>query len=153
MHLECRLLADGVAAAEFFNHWVPAPKLSDVMGRLHAALVRLARDLTKRWHTARAEQPSSAQFHKSLQPAGIVGVIDGKTRKRPERHLTGPCLDPKRYRRRHGLPVDDLSVAPATPSSAPPSPRRWGRDRQARGRDRGQAGAARPSDPFRAVAA
>lgn len=98
-----------IVAAYVANNNVPVPSLPDLIGQVHAALHRAA-------GTAEPEPEPlnpAVPVKKSVTPAWIVCLEDGKRFKSLKRHLrTSHGLSPEEYRARWGLPNDYPMVAP-----------------------------------------
>lgn len=59
------------------------------------------------------ERMTASQIRQSIQPAGLVSFLDGRTYKTLKRHLTKHGFTPDSYRARFGLPADYPMVAPS----------------------------------------
>ena len=123
-------LAGEIVAAYVSHNPVPPAELPTLITKVHSIVSYLSIA-----HTSAApavagavniDKPTIAQIRKSVRHNGIASFIDGKTYKTLKRHLSAHGLDVHSYRELYGLPADYPMVARATPSSAPPSPRRSG---------------------------
>jgi predicted transcriptional regulator len=108
-HAHVVRVADLVSAYVSRNA-VPPGDLAGVVTAMHRALAALpgqplpapAPDI---------DRPSAHAIRQSVQPAGLVSFLDGKSYKTLKRHLSKHGLDPESYRERFGLPADYPMVA------------------------------------------
>ncbi len=56
---------------------------------------------------------SASEIRQSIQAAGLVSFLDGRTYKTLKRHLTKHGFTPDSYRERFSLPADYPMVAPS----------------------------------------
>ena len=99
-----------IVAAHVANNQIDTADLPELIRRVHAALASVAGG----GGTAAANRPEPAvPVKKSVTPAFIVCLEDGKKLKMLKRHLrTAYGLTPEQYRERWGLPADYPMVAP-----------------------------------------
>jgi len=62
---------------------------------------------------SKREKVSTSEIRQSIQSAGLVSFLDGKTYKTLKRHLKKHGFTPDTYRTRFGLPADYPMVAPS----------------------------------------
>lgn len=106
-------LAAEIAAAYVSNNSVRPTDLPQLIGDIHAALVRLSPAAA----AAKAElvrQSPSVPIKKSVENDAIVCLEDGQRFKSLKRHLrTAHNLSPDQYRQKWDLPHNYPMVAPA----------------------------------------
>ena len=100
-----------IAAAYMTNSRVPASDIAGLLHAVHSALVTLGQPTD-------AEAPAmltpAVPIRKSVTPAYIVCLEDGRRLKMLKRHLRSTYgMTPDDYRTRWGLPHDYPMVAPA----------------------------------------
>lgn len=112
------LLSDGekslertvsIVTAYVANNRVPASGLADLVASVHAALGKLGQV------TAQSEQQSlqpPVSVKKSVTPAYLISMEDGRQYKTLRKHLTGRGMTPEQYRQKWNLPADYPMVAP-----------------------------------------
>lgn len=103
-------LAADIVSAYVSNNVVTTVELSEMIGEVHGALVRVAGGAD----AAPAEPPKPAiPVKKSVTPDFIICLEDGKKFKSLKRHLrTQYNMTPQHYREKWSLPVDYPMVAP-----------------------------------------
>ena len=106
---ELLALTAEIVAAHVANNQIDSAELPDLIRKVHAALAGVAGG-----GAAAASRPEPAvPVKKSITPAFIVCLEDGKKLKMLKRHLrTSYGLTPEQYRERWGLPADYPMVAP-----------------------------------------
>lgn len=112
------LLSDGeeslertvsIVTAYVANNQVPAAGLADLVASVHAALGKLGQV------TAQSEQQAlqpPVSVKKSVTPAYLISMEDGRQYKTLRKHLTGRGMTPEQYRQKWNLPADYPMVAP-----------------------------------------
>ncbi|MGQ4272443.1 MucR family transcriptional regulator [Terrihabitans sp. B22-R8] len=103
-------LAADIVSAYVSNNSVTTSDLPQLIGDVHAALLRLTNGVTE----LPSEAPKPAvPVRKSITPDYIICLEDGKKFKSLKRHLrTQYDLTPEEYREKWGLPADYPMVAP-----------------------------------------
>jgi predicted transcriptional regulator len=103
-------LAVEIVSAFVSNNSVATSDLPQLIGDVHAALVRINGGVVE----GPAEAPKPAvPVRKSITPDYIICLEDGKKFKSLKRHLrTQYDLTPEEYREKWGLPADYPMVAP-----------------------------------------
>jgi predicted transcriptional regulator len=103
-------LAVDIVSAYVSNNSVATSDLPQLIGDVHAALVRITGGVVE----GPAEAPKPAvPVRKSITPDYIICLEDGKKFKSLKRHLrTQYDLTPEEYREKWGLPADYPMVAP-----------------------------------------
>ena len=89
---------------------VPAGELPGIVSAVHRALTALPGQPPAQAAPV-IDRPSAQEIRQSVQPAGLVSFLDGKSYKTLKRHLSKFGLDPDSYRARFGLPADYPMVA------------------------------------------
>ena len=103
-------LTANIVSAYVSNNTVPSAEIPNLIGQIHAALLRVS--------TGRVEPPSepakpAVSVKKSMTPDYLVCLEDGKRFKSLKRHLrTQYNMTPEQYRDKWGLPADYPMVAP-----------------------------------------
>jgi predicted transcriptional regulator len=99
-----------IVSAYLSNNPTPASEIPNLIGQIHAALMRVS--------TGRVEPPSepakpAVSVKKSMTPDYLICLEDGKRFKSLKRHLrTQYNMTPEQYRDKWGLPADYPMVAP-----------------------------------------
>jgi predicted transcriptional regulator len=103
-------LAADIVSAYVSNNSVATGELPQLIGEIHAALVRINGGVAE----VPTEAPKPAvTVRKSITPDYIICLEDGKKFKSLKRHLrTQYDLTPEDYREKWGLPPDYPMVAP-----------------------------------------
>jgi predicted transcriptional regulator len=103
-------LAADIVSAYVSNNSVAVGELPQLIGDIHAALLRIEGGVAE----APTEAPKPAiAVRKSITPDYIICLEDGKKFKSLKRHLrTQYDLTPEDYREKWGLPPDYPMVAP-----------------------------------------
>ena len=124
-------LAADIVSAYVSKNSVPAGDLPNLIGEVHAALVRLDRGAA-----ARESAKPAVPIKRSVTPDYIVCLDDGKKFKSLKRHLRRLNMTPEQYREKWGLPADYPMVAPkyAAARSALAKKIGLGKGRRRRGR-------------------
>ena len=99
-------LAAEIVSAYVSKNPVPAGDLPNLIGEVHAALVRLDGG------AAREAAKPAVPVKRSVTPDYIVCLDDGKKFKSLKRHLRRLNMTPEQYREKWGLPADYPMVAP-----------------------------------------
>ncbi len=103
-------LAADIVSAYVSNNSVATTDLPQLIGDIHAALLRVSGGVVE--IPAEAPKPAVA-VRKSITPDYIVCLEDGKKFKSLKRHLrTQYDMTPEEYREKWGLPADYPMVAP-----------------------------------------
>ncbi|MFC5067759.1 MucR family transcriptional regulator [Flaviflagellibacter deserti] len=103
-------LAADIVSAYVSNNSVATSDLPQLIGDIHAALLRVSGGVVET--PAEAPKPAVA-VRKSITPDYIVCLEDGKKFKSLKRHLrTQYDMTPEEYREKWGLPADYPMVAP-----------------------------------------
>jgi predicted transcriptional regulator len=103
-------LAAEIVSAYVSNNSVPAAGLPDLIGEVHAALLRVSVGTVE---VPQEPLKPAVSPKKSVMPDYIVCLEDGKKFKSLKRHLrTQYGLSPEQYREKWGLGADYPMVAP-----------------------------------------
>jgi predicted transcriptional regulator len=103
-------LAADIVSAYVSNNSVAASDLPNLIGEVHTALLRVAREGGK---TRREPQKPAVPVKKSVTPEYLVCLEDGRKFKSLKRHLRSRYkLTPEQYREKWGLSPDYPMVAP-----------------------------------------
>ncbi len=103
-------LTASIVSAYLSNNPTPAAEIPNLIGQVHAALLRVS--------TGRTEAPlepakPAVSVKKSMTPDYLVCLEDGKRFKSLKRHLRSQYnMTPEQYRDKWGLPPDYPMVAP-----------------------------------------
>lgn len=103
-------LTANIVSAYLSNNPTPASDIPNLIGQVHAALLRVS--------SGRSDTPSepakpAVSMKKSITPEYLVCLEDGKRFKSLKRHLrTQYNMTPEQYRDKWGLPADYPMVAP-----------------------------------------
>ena len=105
-------LAADIVSAYVSNNPVPMAELANLIGDVHAALLRVTQGAAP---VQAIEPPKPAvSTKKSITNEYIICLEDGKKFKSLKRHLrTQYNMSPEQYREKWGLPADYPMVAPA----------------------------------------
>ncbi|RFB79576.1 MucR family transcriptional regulator [Methylovirgula sp. 4M-Z18] len=105
-------LAADIVSAYVSNNPVPMTELANLIGDVHAALLRVTQGTAP---PLPVEPPKPAvSTKKSITNEYIICLEDGKKFKSLKRHLrTQYNMSPEQYREKWGLPPDYPMVAPA----------------------------------------
>ena len=104
-------LTANIVSAYLSNNPTPASDIPNLIGQVHAALLRVS--------SGRSDTPSepakpAVSMKKSITPEYLVCLEDGKRFKSLKRHLTTHhSMTPEEYREKWDLQVDYPMVAPA----------------------------------------
>jgi predicted transcriptional regulator len=105
-------LAAEIVAAYVSNNLVAKPALPDLIGQVHAALMRSSEGAPAPVVVEAAPIPA-VRIRKSITPDFLICLEDGKKFKSLKRHLrTSYGMTPADYRAKWGLPDDYPMVAP-----------------------------------------
>ena len=100
-----------VAASFFGNNTVPAAQISDIIKSVHGSLALLGAQPEA---SQGPPQKPAVPVRRSVTPAYVICLEDGKKMKMMKRHLrTDHGLTPAEYRAKWGLPADYPMVAPS----------------------------------------
>ncbi len=103
-------LTANIVSAYLSNNPTPASEIPNLIGQVHAALLRVA---TGRTEMLLEPAKPAVSAKKSITPEYLVCLEDGKRFKSLKRHLrTHYKLTPEQYREKWGLPADYPMVAP-----------------------------------------
>jgi predicted transcriptional regulator len=103
-------LTASIVSAYLSNNPVPASDIPNLIGQVHAALLRVS--------SGRNDAPlepakPAVSMKKSITPEYLVCLEDGKRFKSLKRHLRSQYnMTPEQYRDKWGLPADYPMVAP-----------------------------------------
>ena len=100
----------GIVANYVANNQIKPDDLSRLISSTHEALANAGADPVE--VVEPIEQPSPAQIRKSINDAGLVSFIDGRTYQSLKRHITRHGYTPASYRETFGLRADYPMVSP-----------------------------------------
>jgi len=99
-----------IVSAYLTKNAVPADEIPALIGRVHAALMRVSSGLGDQGGDS---LKPAVPVKKSITAEHIVCLEDGKKFKSLKRHLRTQCnMTPEQYREKWGLPFDYPMVAP-----------------------------------------
>lgn len=101
-----------MVAAYVSNNAVRPGDLPALIATMHEAVRALHAPRPAEPKPAR-EKVSASEIRQSIQAAGLVSFLDGRTYKTLKRHLTKHGFTPDSYRERLSLPPDYPMVAPS----------------------------------------
>ncbi len=102
--------AEMVAAYVSYNSVRPSD-IPALIATMHEAVCNLGAP-QQAAPEAKRQKLSNSEIRHSIQAAGLVSFLDGKTYKTLKRHLKKHGFTPDTYRTRFGLPSDYPMVAP-----------------------------------------
>jgi len=106
------LTAD-IVSAYVVNNPVPSAELTQLIGRVHAALTQIGTGQVEAKPASAAPLQPAVPIRKSVTPDHIVCLEDGRTFKSLKRHLRARYnLSPEQYRAKWGLSPEYPMVAP-----------------------------------------
>jgi predicted transcriptional regulator len=98
-------LAAEIVTAFVANNSLPMGELPALIQSVHAALTQLASGSASSAPPVEKQQPA-VSIRKSITPAYLVCLDDGKKFKSLRRHLAGLGMTPEQYREKWNLPGD-----------------------------------------------
>ena len=106
-------LAADIVSAYVVNNPVPSAELTQLIGRVHAALTQIGTGQVEAKPASAAPLQPAVPIRKSVTPDHIVCLEDGRTFKSLKRHLRARYnLSPEQYRAKWGLSPEYPMVAP-----------------------------------------
>ena len=101
-----------IVSAYVSNNSLPRTDLPDLIGTIHAALIRLDAGRPKEVVAVETTTQTAAAIRKSITPDYLICFEDGKKFKSMRRHLANLGMTPEQYREKYGLPDTYPMVSP-----------------------------------------